>query len=207
MLLRQFQNNLIIFKFSISYEFSEKRLVKELEDVLKDFSLPNLQQLIVYDCDCPNIIEKIITKTNVELKIIDVRTVYDDVLIPTIATHCHKLELLAVCVHDLSEISELMKECKKLSGLVLRSAYYKQTIDGLFKILYNDASNQLSKLQFDRFWEISKEELNEFLENWNQKQKNSLDFYISSATFKNEYGDIIKKYQELGVIRKFDKYI
>ena len=79
-----------------------------------------------------------------------------------------------------------MKECKKLSGLVLRSAYNKQTIDDLFRILYNDASNQLKRLQFDKYWEISTEELNEFFENWNQKQKNSLDFYIPSATFKNE---------------------
>jgi hypothetical protein len=44
-----------------------------------------------------------------------------------------------------------------------------------------------------------------FFENWKQQKRISLDSYMSSDVFKDEFEDIIKKYQEMGVIRKFDK--
>jgi hypothetical protein len=39
-----------------------------------------------------------------------------------------------------------------------------------------------------------------FFENWKQQKRISLDSYMSSDVFKDEFEDIIKKYQEMGTI-------
>ena len=54
-----------------------------LNDLLKDISFPNLQQLIIYDHYCPrlDVIEKIIEKTNGDLKKISIgicHNIYDN---------------------------------------------------------------------------------------------------------------------------------
>jgi hypothetical protein len=83
-------------------------------------------------------------------------------LVSVIAKHCPKLELLAVWVDNLKEIIELIKECKKLRGLVLMN-YYEKNLDKFefLNVLCNDASNQLRKLELNA-WKFSKETLNDF---------------------------------------------
>src|SRR5436190_18475957 len=126
-------------------------------------------------------------------------------LVSVIAKCCPKLELLAVWINNLDKIIELIKECKKLRGLVLQAIYYTNNLDVLFKVLCNDASNQLRKLQFAERWDITKEALTEFFECWKQNERIPLDLYINSYIFKDEYEDIIEEYQEIGAIRKFEK--
>ena len=94
-----------------------------------------------------------------------------------------------------------------MRSLVFRS-YYRRNVVGLFEVLSNNTLDQLRELQLDRGWKFSKEALTEFFENWKQQERISLDLYISSYAFgrNNDYEDIIKEYQGMSVIRKFDKY-
>ena len=136
-------------------------------------------------------------KTNDELKKINIGTTFfdyynDDKLVSAIAKHCPKLELLAIGVDNLNQLSEIIKKCDRLRGLVLRSLYDRDDLVELFTLLCNYASNQLRKLQLVRC-ELSKKVLNEFFENWSKQQRNSLDFYVSSCRFYEHREEIIRR--------------
>jgi hypothetical protein len=94
-----------------------------------------------------------------------------------------------------------------LKGLVLRS-YYTNDVIELFKVLSDNSTNQLRRIQFDETWDVSKEALNDCFENWKQKEKISFDFYIPSYILEEiDYQiDVINRYQELGVIRDYEIY-
>ncbi len=218
LLLENFQNNLTTFKFGINYEVTEELLADELESVLKNISIPNLQQLIIYK-SCPfSIIAKIVEKTKGDLRKINIGASYSDeyadILISCIAKHCPKLEYLMVWISsNMKELIELYKKCKQLRGLVLHflgTTYFERDADEILKELCDNVSKQLRKFKLIGNWKISKKNLEKFFDNWKKQERNRLDFYIyKSYILQDDYDDIIKKYKGMGVIGdyKYDDVI
>jgi hypothetical protein len=214
-LLEDFQDNLTIFKFGINYDTIDAALADDLENVLRNISIPNLQQLIIYN-SCPpfDIVAKIVEKSKGDIRKISIGDYDsdedDDILISTIAKNCPKLEYLMIWVgENLKELTGLFKECKQLKGLVLQSIWtiiLKRNVDELLELIYDSASKQLRKFKMIGDWEISKDVLEKFLDNWKKQERKSLDLYITKSLIckgKNYYDDIISKYKEMGVIRNF----
>ncbi|RIA99189.1 hypothetical protein C1645_747588 [Glomus cerebriforme] len=215
-LLEEFQNNLTVFKFGINYETTEVSLADELENVLKNISIPNLQQLIIYN-SCPpfDIIAKIVEKSKGDLRKISIGAYDSDendgMLISSIAKNCPKLEYLMIWIgENVKELIGLFKGCKNLRGLVLQSLWtivLKRNAEDLLDIICNNASKHLRKFKMTGDWEIYKEALEGFLNNWKNQKRDSLDLYISKSfvsKYNNGYDNIINKYKEMGVIRNYE---
>ncbi|CAG8437866.1 11550_t:CDS:2 [Rhizophagus irregularis] len=217
-LLENFQDNLTIFKFGINYGTIEATLADELEYVLRNISIPNLQQLIIYNT-CPpfDIIAKIIEKSKGDIRKISIGAYDsdkdDDILISSIAKNCPKLEYLMIWIgENLNELIELFKGCKQLRGLVLQFIWTiilkRKNVDELLELICDNASKQLRKFKMISDWEISRDALERFLDNWKKQKRNSLDLCITKSLIpnkgKNYYDDIISKHKETGVIRNFE---
>ncbi|GBC21727.2 hypothetical protein GLOIN_2v1511704 [Rhizophagus irregularis DAOM 181602=DAOM 197198] len=195
------------------YEYyNEGKEMQEWRKYLSIVSFPELQYLkISY---LPNYDDyKLIEKSHQGLLEINIcrryeyqDSVYTSKLIKAIAKYCPKIKKLAIDVEleNLDEIREMLLNCPQLKTIDLSAINEKQIIcDKLLEIIIDFSPKSLYKFSFNGYWIFSVESLQTFFENW--RNKFPIKFYISfsdESWVTEEYGIILKKYLDEGIIKR-----
>ncbi|RGB41389.1 hypothetical protein C1646_810712 [Rhizophagus diaphanus] len=195
------------------YEFYDEGIeMQEWRKYLSIVSFPELQYLkISY---LPNYDDyKLIEKSHQGLLEINIcrryeyqDSVYTSKLIKAIAKYCPRIKKLAIDVEleNLDEIREMLLNCPQLETIDLSAINEKQIIcDKLLEVIIDFSPKSLYKFSFNGYWIFSVEGLQIFFENW--RNKFPIKFYISfsdESWVTEEYGIILKKYIDEGIIKR-----
>ncbi|CAG8604029.1 14629_t:CDS:2 [Rhizophagus irregularis] len=175
-------------------------------DCLENVSLPFLQILkTIYVSTKP--LTSLIENTNGYLNEIIINDIpHDDIdnkrIIQVIYKKCPKLKYLKLEFKNsnILELNNLLINCHYLNGLFFINSKFDW--NNLFEILIKSSPINLFKFKFDTIYDnIEKDSLKYFFNNWKGKHPLLLQFNQKNL---EQYSDLIEKYKEEGIIKKFD---
>ncbi|RGB28693.1 hypothetical protein C1646_767517 [Rhizophagus diaphanus] len=175
-------------------------------DCLENVSLPFLQILkTIYVSTKP--LTSLIENTNGYLNEIIINDIpHDDIdnkrIIQIIYKKCPKLKYLKLEFKNsnILELNNLLINCHYLNGLFFINSKFDW--NNLFEILIKSSPINLYKFKFDTIYDnIEKDSLKYFFNNWKDKHPLLLQFNQKNL---EQYSDLIEKYKEEGIIKKFD---
>ncbi|PKC14027.1 hypothetical protein RhiirA5_409904 [Rhizophagus irregularis] len=98
----------------------------------------------------------------------------------------------------ISELENLLINCKFLNGLVIDNSY----MDELFILLTKSSPITLFKFEFFTYW-VNLKYIKLFLDNWKDRNPMLLKLNIRDKEIKQQLEDLVKEYKVRGVIKKY----